>query len=193
LIIETFEPATHMIIVGKYCLFRTNTRGHGYKLKKLGCNFSTRQHFFSLRMTDMSNSLPDDIVGSPRMNAFKNRRDKAMEKYIFRFEMPSTISNPCGSLVPISNYRQSWKDPVKWHDYRSSVNKAWKGKESATGHIRPTLQRRDHYVMTVDYLIYVTIVNNMGLRQGSCLRPVSTSNSVYVPPLPATLFTSRLY
>jgi hypothetical protein len=42
----------------------------------------------------MWNSLPDDIVGAPSMNAFKNRVDKAMEKYMFRFEMLSTISNP---------------------------------------------------------------------------------------------------
>jgi hypothetical protein len=42
----------------------------------------------------MWNSLPDDIVGSPSMNAFKNRLDKVIEKYMFRLEMPSTISNP---------------------------------------------------------------------------------------------------
>jgi hypothetical protein len=52
---------------------RTNTRGHGYKLKKLRCNLSTRQYFFSLPITDMRNSLPDYIVGAPSMNAFKNR------------------------------------------------------------------------------------------------------------------------
>jgi hypothetical protein len=49
---------------------------------------------FSLRITDMWNSLPDYIVGAPSTNAFKSRLDKAMEKYMFRFEMPSTISNP---------------------------------------------------------------------------------------------------
>jgi hypothetical protein len=42
----------------------------------------------------MWNSLPDDIVGAPTVNAFKNRLDKAMEKYMFRLELPSTISNP---------------------------------------------------------------------------------------------------
>jgi hypothetical protein len=42
----------------------------------------------------MWNSLPDDIVGIPSMNAIKNRLDKAMEKYMFTLEMPSTISNP---------------------------------------------------------------------------------------------------
>ena len=73
---------------------RNNTRGHGYKLKKLRCSSSTRQHFFSLRITDMWNSLPDYIVDAPSINAFNNRLDKAMEKYMFRLKMPSTISNP---------------------------------------------------------------------------------------------------
>jgi hypothetical protein len=45
----------------------------------------------------MWNSLPDDIVGAPGMNAFKNRLnrlDEAMEKYMFSLELPSTISDP---------------------------------------------------------------------------------------------------
>jgi hypothetical protein len=42
----------------------------------------------------MWNSLPDYIVDSPRINAFKNWLDKVMEEYMFRLEMPSTITNP---------------------------------------------------------------------------------------------------
>jgi hypothetical protein len=70
---------------------RTNTRGHGYKLKKLRCNTSMRQHFFSLRVTDMWNSLPDSIVDAPSVNAFKNRLDEAMQDHMFSLEMPSTL------------------------------------------------------------------------------------------------------
>jgi hypothetical protein len=96
-LIEVFKYAHGLYKVPEGLLefeTRTNTWSHGYKLKKLRCNFSTRQHFFSLRITDMWNSLPDDIVGAQSRNAFKNRLDEAMEKYVFRFEMPSTISNP---------------------------------------------------------------------------------------------------
>jgi hypothetical protein len=70
---------------------RTNTRGHGNKLKKLRCNTSMRQHFFSLRVTDMWNSLPDSIVDAPSMNASKNRLDKAMQEHIFSVKMPSNL------------------------------------------------------------------------------------------------------
>jgi hypothetical protein len=71
---------------------RTNTRGHGYKLKKkLRCNTSMRQHFFSLRVTDMWNSHPDSIVGDPSMNAFKNRLDEAMQEHMVSLKMPSKL------------------------------------------------------------------------------------------------------
>ena len=67
---------------------RTNSRGPGYKLKKLRCNTSMRQDFFSLRVTDMWNSLPDSIA--PSVNAFKNRLE-AMQDHMFSHEMPSTL------------------------------------------------------------------------------------------------------
>jgi hypothetical protein len=85
-LIEVYKYTRGLYKVSKELLeieTRTNTRGHGYKLKKLRCNFSTRQHFFSLGITDMWNSLPDDIVGASSMNAFKIRLDKALEKYMF--------------------------------------------------------------------------------------------------------------
>jgi hypothetical protein len=70
---------------------RTNTRGHGYKLKKLRCNTSMRQHFFSLRGTDMWNSLTDSIVDAPSMNAFKNKLDEAMQEHMFSPKMPRKL------------------------------------------------------------------------------------------------------
>ena len=52
-----------------------------------------RQHFFSLPVTDMWNSLPEDIVDAPSMNAFKNRLDKAMQVHMFSLEMPRILQN----------------------------------------------------------------------------------------------------
>jgi hypothetical protein len=70
---------------------RTNTKGHAYKLEKLRCNTSMRQHFFSLRVTDMCNSLPDSIVDAPSKNAFKNILDEAMLEHMFSLRMPSKL------------------------------------------------------------------------------------------------------
>jgi hypothetical protein len=81
---------------------RTNTRCHSYKIKEQQCNLSTRQHFFSLRVTGMWNSLPEDIVDAPSMNAFKNKVDKAMQKHMFSLEMPLILENN-RNLEAISN------------------------------------------------------------------------------------------
>jgi hypothetical protein len=70
---------------------RTNKRGHGYKLKKMCCNTSMRQHLFSLRVTHMWNSLPDGIVDALSINAFMNRLDEAMQERMFSLEIPSAL------------------------------------------------------------------------------------------------------
>jgi hypothetical protein len=70
---------------------RTKDRGHGYRLKKLRCYTTMRQHFFSLRVTGMRNSLSDSIVDAPSMNAFKNRLDEAMQERMFSLKMPSNL------------------------------------------------------------------------------------------------------
>jgi hypothetical protein len=90
---------------------RTNTRGHGYKLKKLRCNFSTRQHVFSLRVTDMWNSLPDSIVDAPSMNVFKNRLDEAVQEHMFSLTCLAPYG-PGNSPAAISINHHLWKDRV---------------------------------------------------------------------------------
>ena len=49
-----------------------------------------RQHFFSLRVTDMRNKLPADIVDAPNTNALTNSLDKAMPRFMFWLEVPPT-------------------------------------------------------------------------------------------------------
>ena len=51
------------------------TRGHSYKLQKPRCNNATRQHFFSNRVVDTWNKLPDTVVTAPSLNSFKTRLD----------------------------------------------------------------------------------------------------------------------
>ena len=53
-----------------------STRGHSLKLWKASCNTRRRQHFFSQRVVDPWNSLPEAVVTAPSLNAFKNRLDK---------------------------------------------------------------------------------------------------------------------
>ncbi len=73
-------------------LFKRNrddrTRGHSLKLFKERVNTSTRANFFSSRIIDLWNSLPEDVVTAPSVNAFKSRLDKHWEnvEWLYDFE-----------------------------------------------------------------------------------------------------------
>ena len=66
-----------------------STRGHSLKLQKQFSKLKVRHDFFSLRVVDLWNSLPDSVVTAPSLNSFKNRLDKFWKKYIYDEEPPS--------------------------------------------------------------------------------------------------------
>jgi hypothetical protein len=49
----------------------SNTRGHPLKLVKSHARVNDRMFFFSLRIVDVWNSLPADVVTSNKYNQFK--------------------------------------------------------------------------------------------------------------------------
>ena len=51
------------------------TPGHSYKLLKKSSSTSQRQKFFSMRVVNSWNTLPDLVVKAPSVNAFKCRLD----------------------------------------------------------------------------------------------------------------------
>ena len=53
----------------------SKTRGHSQKLKKIRIKTELRQNFFSVRVTDVWNSLPESIVNAKSLNCFKNKLD----------------------------------------------------------------------------------------------------------------------
>lgn len=52
------------------------TRGHSYKLFKRPCVSNIRKNFFTYRVVDSWNSLPNEVVTAPSINSFKNRLDR---------------------------------------------------------------------------------------------------------------------
>jgi hypothetical protein len=52
------------------------TRGHSLKLIKKRSNGEQRKHFFSQRVVDVWNGLPQFVVDADNVNGFKNRLDK---------------------------------------------------------------------------------------------------------------------
>ena len=54
----------------------SKTRGHHLKLVKTGCRLELRRNFFSQRVIDKWNSLPEFAVEADSVNSFKNSLDK---------------------------------------------------------------------------------------------------------------------
>ena len=76
--IETYKYIHGLYSVNSSLLkmdIETITRGHKYKLKKLRCCTSLRQHSFTFRVVDSWNSLPPEVVDAPSLQAFKSRLD----------------------------------------------------------------------------------------------------------------------
>jgi len=55
---------------------RAYTRGRYYKLVNHSFHYDLLKHFFSARIVNTWNSLPNSVVGASTINAFKARLDK---------------------------------------------------------------------------------------------------------------------
>ncbi len=64
------------------------TRGHNLKLFKERTYTSTRANFFTARIIDMWNSLPQEVVSAPSVDAFKARLDNHWEnvEWLYNYE-----------------------------------------------------------------------------------------------------------
>ena len=54
------------------------TRGHCKKIIKKGCRLDLRKSFFSQRVVNLWNSLPNDVIESNSLQTFKHRLDQHM-------------------------------------------------------------------------------------------------------------------
>ena len=76
-LIEVFKILNGIDKCDKDQLFRVQTnqrtRGHTQKLFKRQFRLDLRKYFFSQRVIDDWNSLPEDVVSSENINQFKNR------------------------------------------------------------------------------------------------------------------------
>lgn len=62
-------------------------RGHKYKLAKKRNRLDIRQNFFSQRIVDVWNELPEKVVESESLNTFKNRLDDEWHKLTKKMKM----------------------------------------------------------------------------------------------------------
>ena len=62
------------------------TKGYSLKLAKSYSGLNVQNNFFCLRITHLWNSLTEDIVTGPSLNAFENILDKHWQNTSFKFE-----------------------------------------------------------------------------------------------------------
>jgi len=62
------------------------TCGHSAKIAKVRCHLDLHHHFFSCRVIDRWNSLPQNVIDSSSVNCFKNALDKIRKTTMGFFE-----------------------------------------------------------------------------------------------------------
>ena len=67
------------------------TRGHSLKLFKDRSKRELRRHFFSQRVINIWNSLPDTVVTAPSVNTLKNRLDKHWRNQAVKYDYKATL------------------------------------------------------------------------------------------------------
>ena len=78
-LIETFKLVKGITKVDHETFFTINeniSRGNMYKFVKYRSRLNIRASFFSQRVVNDWNKLPNDVVSADSVNAFKNRLDK---------------------------------------------------------------------------------------------------------------------
>ena len=66
----------------------SRTRGHSYKVFKERAESSIRRNFFSLRVTELWNELPERVAAAPNIDTFKERLDDFWSKkdWLYNYE-----------------------------------------------------------------------------------------------------------
>jgi len=71
---------------------RSNTRGNNYKLQNHTFHYDLRKHFFTARIVNIWNSLPNSVVDVNSVNTFKARLDKFWLHQEVRFDFTADLS-----------------------------------------------------------------------------------------------------
>ena len=64
----------------------TSTRGHDYKLFKTRASCRSRHNFFTMRVINNWNGLPNNIVNSSSVNALKNLLDNFCNDSLYNMD-----------------------------------------------------------------------------------------------------------
>jgi len=68
------------------------TRGNSLKIANRRCHYNLRKYSFSMRITNVWNSLPFSVVTAPSVNSFKNRLDKHWALQELKYDWEAELS-----------------------------------------------------------------------------------------------------
>ena len=68
------------------------TRGNSLKIANRRCNYNLQKYSFSIRITNVWNSLPFSVVTAPSVNSFKNRLDKHWALQELKYDWETELS-----------------------------------------------------------------------------------------------------
>ena len=88
--IQVFKILNNIDQIDKKSMIKMSSyeanRGHGQKIFRKGYRLKTRGHFFSNRIIDSWNQLPDYVVNAPSLNSFKLRLNKCWLGHPYKFD-----------------------------------------------------------------------------------------------------------
>ena len=87
------------------------TRGHDKRLKKQRASKIVRQNFLTFRATNTWNSLPQEVVAAPTLNAFKARLDKHWTKFRFSLQSLHELNKADGKFLAGPNLPTGFEMP----------------------------------------------------------------------------------
>ena len=67
------------------------TRGHSKKLMKKPAKLDIRKHSFTHRIVNSWNSLPENVISAPSVNAFENRLDKIWNNQDIKYNYKAAL------------------------------------------------------------------------------------------------------
>ena len=71
----------------------SRTRGHSLKLAKHRSRLELRKNFFTSRVVNVRNSLTEQVINAPSVNAFENHLDKLWTNHLMKYN-PESEYNP---------------------------------------------------------------------------------------------------
>ena len=80
-----------------------NLRGHSKKLFKKRARLNIRKHFYSQRVVDTWNSLPQKVIEAPSVKSFERRLDRCWKSQAIKYDFDASLTLTVGELSGITD------------------------------------------------------------------------------------------